>query len=174
MVVMTGFSVAVGLRKVGSQPRKNPTNIKYPRDLRSAFDERLNRPQLITDGAQAGSPGGSQSAFCMLQPCVKPFRASVPANPIAYNIKQRAEGSGTVLTDVTLADAELEVKTCGLRGLPVISTTNSALAPVGSDVGKGVPVLSSRKKENSSGIPPDTKFVSSLNWNDMAVPNVAL
>lgn len=87
------------------------------------------------------------------------------------SINENVDASGTV-ADVTVADAMSDVKTTGLKGLPLTSITNSELAPVGSEVLNGVPVLSARKNENSSGTSPIVKFVSSASLNDMVEPKV--
>ena len=55
----------------------------------------------------------------------------------------------------------------------VISIANRALAPVGSDVVKGVNVLSSRKNENESGVEPMVKFELSVRLKVVKpLPNV--
>jgi hypothetical protein len=81
-------------------------------------------------------------------------------------------GTGAAPAGVTVTVANADVKTVGVVA-PVISITNKALAPVGSDVVKGVNVLSSRKNENESGIEPARKFELSVRSNVVRpLPNV--
>ena len=81
-------------------------------------------------------------------------------------------GTGAAPTGVTVTVANAEVKTMGVVAL-VMSITNSAFAPEGSDVVKGVKVLLRRKNENESGVEPIMKFELSVRSNVVnPLPNV--
>ena len=108
----------------------------------------------------------------------------MPSNNSMGSVNENADGSGTVEKTGVIVGAETSIDgppACGVRRVSVpkvemvnvgelMSMMRSAFA--GPSVGISNPELSRRASENSSGMPPLSRFVVSANWKLSAAPGL--